>query len=343
MKYEKKQFVLDLEVGKPVNSVFVVSRKIVKKKKNGDDFCLVTLQDKGGDIQGVIWTEVFNRTPDFEEGDFVSVKGSVSEYRNARQLIVESLVRIDDESEIEYSDFIKTTKKDIAQMFSEIKSVVDSVNHKYLSQLLKLFFEDKKFARDFCSATAAVQYHHAYRGGLLEHTLYVCKVCDLVADVYQNINRDLLIAGALLHDIGKIKEYDVGVVIKVTDQGKLLGHISMGYSWVLEKITTIKGFPEDLRERILHIIISHHGYKEFGSPKRPKIMEAFIVHHVDHMDAEVAAYNLLIEEGSDDADWSHFVKGFERSVLLRRLDNADYCPQENNQVKSKGINQEGLF
>ncbi|MGM0365977.1 MAG: 3'-5' exoribonuclease YhaM family protein [Actinomycetota bacterium] len=343
MRNEKKQFVVDLEVGKPVNSIFAVSRKMVKKKKNGDDFCLITLQDKGGHIQGVIWTEVFSRMPEFEEGDFISVKGNVSQYRDSKQLTVEYLEKIADESAIEYSDFIRTTGKDIASMFSEIESIIDSVKNRHLRQLLEVFFKERKFARDFCTATAAVQYHHAYRGGLLEHTLSVCRVCDMVAGVYENTNRDLLIAGALLHDIGKIKEYEVGVIIKVTDQGKLLGHISMGYSWVLEKIGEIKGFPDDLRERVLHIIISHHGYKEFGSPKRPKIMEAFIVHHVDYMDAEVAAYNLLLEEGNDDSDWSQFVKGFERSVLLRRLDNADYSPQENSKAKGKGTGQEGLF
>lgn len=340
---QKKQFVADLKVGQNVWSIFAVGKKIVKKKKNGDDFCLVTLQDKGGEIQGVIWTEVFKNNTGFQEGDFVQVRGRVSQYRDAKQLIIEHIEKAEDANLINYADFIKTTKKNVNSMYAELLSLAESVHNKCLSQLLDDFFKDKQFAQDFRQATAAVQYHHAYRGGLLEHTLSVCRVCSLIADVYANVNRDLLICGALLHDIGKIKEYDVGVVIKVTDQGKLLGHISMGYSLVLEKITAIKDFPEDLKDRILHIIISHHGYKEFGSPKRPKIMEAFIVHHVDYMDAEVAAYNILLEEDNQNADWSHFIKGFERSVLLRKLDNSDYSPRQESKPKSKETGQQEMF
>lgn len=342
MNYRKKEFVNDLKVGSHINSVFVVAKKIVKKKKNGDDFCLLTLQDREGDIQAVVWTEALNQAADFKEGDFVAVAGSVSEYRSSKQLTIESLSKIEDKKNIDYTDFIKSTKRDVDEMFAEIKLKVDSVKNHYLKQLLQAFFGDKKFAADFCKATAAVQYHHAYGGGLLEHTLYVCRVCDLVADTYQNINRDLLIAGALLHDIGKMKEYEVGVVIKFTDEGKLLGHITMGYSWVLEKINQIKGFPADLKDRILHIILSHHGYKEFGSPKRPKILEAFIVHHVDYMDAEIAAYNDLFDQGSGDEGWSHFVKNFERSVLLRKLDDSGH-PYYPDQEDDGDGEQEGLF
>ncbi len=343
MKYEKKQFVSDLIEGKPVHSIFAVSRKLVKKKKNGQDYCLLTLQDKKGQIQGVAWTEVFKKAPDFKEGDFIEIKGHISRYRDSKQLTVEHLGKIEDTEALNDADYVKTTAGNVSTMYAEIMSLVGSVKQKHLSMLLKVFFEDEPFRKDFCKATAAVHYHHAYQGGLLEHTLSVCKVCHKISDAYEHINRDLLITGALLHDIGKIKEYELGTIIKVTDSGKLLGHISMGYSWVQDKISAIKDFPEDLKNRILHIIVSHHGYKEFGSPKRPKIMEAFVVHHVDYMDAELAAYHLLIEEGSDDAHWSHFVKGFERSVLLRKLDCLDEGPQESPKGKKSEIDQQNLF
>ncbi len=336
MKCEKKQFVLDLQIENKVDSIFMVSRKLIRKKKDGNDYCLLTLQDKGGEIQGVLWTDALNKNPDFSQGDIVHVQGIVSRYRDSKQVTVNQLKKVDLDKKY-YSDYIRTTKKDINKMFSELLSMVETVKNKHLRQLLKKFFKDKKFGLEFCHATAAVHCHHAYRGGLLEHTLSVCKVCDLAAGVYPNVDRDLLIAGALLHDIGKIKEYDVGMIIKVTDQGKLLGHISMGYSWVLDVINSIKDFPGDLRERILHIILSHHGYKEFGSPVLPKIMEAFIVHHIDYMDAQVAAYDLLLENGNDE-DWSHFIKSFERSVLLRKYEPGGMSG-ENRKINDKEIDQ----
>lgn len=320
----KKQYISDLKVGIPVDSLFVVSKKLVKKKKNGEDFCTVTLQDKEGSIEGVIWTEVLREIDDFSEGDFVLVKGGVSEYKGGRQLVVNSITKVTDKKDIEYSDFIRTTKRNIDDMFSELKSYISSIKNYYLKRLLHLFFDDKDFARDFCSATAAVQYHHAYRGGLLEHTLFMTKICSFLSKIYENLNRDLLIAGAILHDIGKIKEYKVDVIIKVTDEGKLLGHITIGYGWVLEKIKKIRNFPVDLKERLLHIILSHHGHKEFGSPKRPKILEAFVVYHVDHMDADVGGYNIILEESTGDEDWSSYAKNFEGSVMLKKLRLEDF-------------------
>ena len=315
----KKQYISDLKVGTFIDSLFVVSKKLIKKKKNNEDYCVVTLQDKEGSIEAVIWTEAFRNTEDFGEGDFVSVRGDVSEYRGGKQLTISFITKVKNKEDIEYSDFIRTTKEDTDGMFSEIKSYIGSIGNHYLKKLLNLFFEDKDFVRSFCHATAASMYHHAYMGGLLEHTLSVTKICDFLSGVYSNLNRDLLISGAILHDIGKIREYEVGVIIKVTDEGKLLGHITIGYGWILEKIKQIGGFPEDLKERILHMILSHHGHKEFGSPRRPKILEAFVLYHVDHMDADVGGYNIILEKSREGEDWSAFAKNFERSVMLKKL------------------------
>lgn len=204
-----------------------------------------------------------------------------------------------------------------------------------MRELLGIFFNDKDFVDDFCTATAAVQYHHAYRGGLLEHTLFMTKICDFLAGLYENLNRDLLITGAILHDVGKVKEYKTEIITKVTDEGKLLGHITIGYGWVLEKIQKIDDFPEDLKNRLLHIILSHHGYKEFGSPKRPKILEAFVIYHIDHMDADVGGYNILLEENSGEEGWSAFAKNFDGSVMLRRLKVEDFGDVEYNEKDSK--------
>jgi len=342
MDNRKNEFIGDLKAGHHIESVFAVSKKAVKQKKNNEEYCLLTLQDKQGEIQSVMWTEAFMAAPSFEEGDLVAVRGMVTDYRGSNQLAIDKLDKIKKSKDIDYADYIKSTQKDIGQMWAELKSKVEEVKNPYLRKLLDLFFQDNQFEQDFCHGTAAVQYHHAYLGGLLEHTLYVCRGCALIAETYPNINRDLLIAGALLHDVGKIKEYEVGLIIKFTDQGKLLGHIAIGYSWVLEKINLIQGFPPDLKDRILHIILSHHGYKEYGSPKRPKILEALVVHHVDYMDAEIAAFNELLSDQNQDGDWSPFLKNLDRSVLLRKLDESS-CNPSLDPDSNNGTSQEGLF
>jgi len=320
METGKKQFISDLEAGARADSIFMVAKKQVRKKKNGDDYCAVTLQDKEGSIEGVLWTEIYRSAGNFTEGDLVSVEGDVKEYKGIKQLVINSIKKIENKEDIEYSDYIKTSRRDIDEMFAEIKEYAARVKNPHLKKLIDLYFEDKEFVKDFKNAAAAVRYHHAFKGGLLEHTLAVTEICDAIFRVYHNLNYDLLISGAILHDIGKIREYKTLATTEVTDEGKLLGHITIGYGWVLEKIKQINGFPGDLRDRLLHIILSHHGQKEFGSPKRPKILEAFIVYYVDHMDADIGGYNIILEENKSGSDWSDYVKNFERSVFLKKLE-----------------------
>ncbi|MDD5622727.1 MAG: HD domain-containing protein [Actinomycetota bacterium] len=320
MEISKKQFISDLEVGGKADTIFIVANKHVRKKKDGKTYCAVTLQDRAGSIEGVLWTEVYCNTKDFAEGDFVLVRGDVKEYKGCRQLVIGSIIKIESKENIDYSDYIKTSGENIDEMFKRIKKYIAGIEDPHLKKLLDLFFEDKKFENDFKNSAAAVRYHHAFRGGLLEHTLSVTEICDAVYRIYRNLDYDLLISGAILHDIGKIREYRTKVTTEVTDEGRLLGHIIMGYGLVLEKIKEIDGFPADLSERLLHIVLSHHGQKEFGSPKRPRIPEAFIVYHVDYMDADIGGYNIAMEENKSGNDWSDYLRNFDRSVFLKKLD-----------------------
>ncbi len=355
MEIKKRQYISDLKIGTKVNTIFVLSRKQVKKKRNGDEYCTVNFQDKKGNIEGVLWTETYNNTEDFNEGDFVLVEGDVKEYKGSKQLTVSSLKKIEDEGDLEYSDYIKATNKDIDEMFSVLMEYIARIKNPYLKELTGGFFNDKNFVEDFKNSTAAVKYHHAFKGGLLEHTLSMTKICDCLSKIYNNLNYDLLISGAVLHDIGKIREYKTVVNTEVTDEGKLLGHITIGYGVVLEKIKQIKGFPDDLKNRLLHIILSHHGYKEYGSPKRPKILEAFVVFHVDYLDADIGGYNIILEENKNGADWSNYARNFEGSIFLKEIesgedgDNIDVTGtpekkhgKENHKVEDEN-SQEGLF
>ena len=326
----RKQLIKDLAPGTVINSVFLLTKKILKKKKNGEDFCIVAFQDKSGSIDGIIWTEACKKTDvlkkdRIKEGDFVNVKGFVSDYKESSQIDVSDISPIDPESQkdIDIKDYIKASKKIISEMFFELNSYVETIKDSFLQKLLKLFFEDAKFVEDFSISPAAVQYHHAYIGGLLEHTLSVASICNFLSGNYDNVDKDLIIAGAILHDVGKIDEYGVekkGALIKITDRGKLLGHITIGYGMILGKINQIKDFPEELKQRLLHIILSHHGHKEFGSPKRPKTLEAFIVYHADHLDADVGGFNFILENSASSSDWSDYLRNFERSIYLKKKD-----------------------
>jgi 3'-5' exoribonuclease len=323
MDFKKSQYISDLNIGTRVSTIFVLAKKQAKKKQNGEDYCVVNFQDREGNIDGILWTETYKGSGDFDQGDFVFVEGEVKEYKSSRQLVVSSLKKIKDKKALRYSDYIKTTSKNIDEMFSELIEYTSRIKNHYLGKLIDLFFNDKKFVENFKSSAAAVKYHHAFRGGLLEHTLSMTKVCDALARIYPNLSYDLLVCGAVLHDIGKIREYKTVVNTEVTDEGKLLGHITIGYGMVLEKIEQIKGFPDDLKNRLLHIILSHHGYREFGSPKRPKILEAFVVFHVDYLDADIGGYNIILDGNKSGADWSDYAKNFEGSVFLKELESGE--------------------
>jgi 3'-5' exoribonuclease len=333
----KKQFINDLVNDMPVDSVFVVSRKNVRQKKNKEEYCTLTLSDKSGNIESVIWTEGYRSSGMFNEGDFVRACGQVSEYRGLKQLTLNKVTKVTDKALIDENDFIKVTKKDIKKMFSDLRGYIDIVQNRYVQELLRSFFYDKTFSEKFCNATAASRNHHAYRGGLLEHTLSVTKISDYLSGLYENMNRDVILCGSMLHDIGKIEEYDVGAAIKMNNTGKLIGHIVIAYNWIEQKISTIESFPEDLRQRLLHVIISHHGFLEYGSPKEPKTIEAFAVYHADHLDADINGFNTIIEESCQDEEWSSYARNFERSVLLKKMDPG------NDQESKKPTPQEGLF
>jgi 3'-5' exoribonuclease len=319
---KKDKFIRDLRnsVNEKIASVFIVSKIILKQAKSrkagsaDEAYCLLKLQDKSGLIDAIIWPDVYRKfkkilDPESEtsgdkesqdagssaelkdeklkEEDCVEVEGVISEYRGDLQIVISSIKKADSGG-IDYSYFIRSLPEGNKQnLVLELEEIIGLVENKFLKSLLGLFFKDKKIFEDFNKSAAAVKYHHAYSGGLIEHSVKVAKNCIMVSGNYPDLNKDLLIAGALLHDIGKIEEYYTGLTIKITDEGNLLGHIAMGYGMVREKVKEIEGFPDKTAKELLHIIISHHGYKEFGSPRVPETPEAFVVYHMDHLDADI--------------------------------------------------------
>jgi 3'-5' exoribonuclease len=245
----------------------------------------------------------------------VQITARALNYKNAVQLSVSDIKKTGDE-EIDPADFFPVAVRDADEMFAEMMTFVDRITNEHLRKLLDAFFLDGEIQRLFKRAPAAKGFHHVYVGGLLEHTLSVVKILDVVAGHYENVNRDLLIAGGILHDIGKIYEFSYDSLIDYTDEGRLVGHIVMGVEMVDRKLEALDGFPPQLAMGIRHLILSHHGTLEFGSPKRPKTVEAMIVHYVDDMDAKVNSFQRFINDAAHDtdSDWTPFNRFFERFI-----------------------------
>lgn len=310
-------YIRDLQEGQTFSGFFLVVEKQLQPfaKKAGNYLSLV-LQDRTGTVQAKVWENADYLAQHFEVGDVVDVTASVGSYRGDLQLTISELRRAV-EGTFRWEDLVLATSRDIAEMKRAVQSLVKSVSSPYLRQLLSVFFRDPEISEQFAAAPAAKGMHQAYLGGLLEHTLNVWELAKTAAALRpHSVDMDLLLAGVLLHDIGKLKEYSYRGIIELTDEGKLLGHIMIGAHWVQGAIEKIPGFPRQLANRLLHMIISHHGRLEYGSPKRPKTVEACILHHADMMDAQVAHFVELAESVTDKSGWSRYDRALERAVYV---------------------------
>jgi len=272
------------------------------------------LGDRTGEVQAILWEGAEEKYPLLAQGDLVSVSGRVREYAGTLQINLDH-ISVYEDKDFDPADFLPVSSYNREEMLQALKQIIEGVKNPSLRELLDRFFLDNAWLKAFATAPAAKKNHQAYLGGLLEHTLKVTEAANKMADVYPQVDRDLLIAGAVLHDIGKIEEYQFDKNIDFTDQGRLLGHIVIGLQKIEEKLQELNGFPESLRLKLLHIITSHHGNYEWQSPKRPKFLEAAIIHHLDNMDAIVDMFSTAAGESYDPKSaWTGWVKGLERFV-----------------------------
>lgn len=309
-----KQFVKDLEFGKKVESKFSVKyRHPPREYMNGFMF-VVGLADKTGEIEAMYWggknlEKVRNVYESFREGDVVYVLGVAGEFRDKLKIDVnegEGSIRKTEEYEIE--DFIAESERNVEEMASELREIINSISSSHLKSLLNCFFGDSKFFEEFKKAPAAMYIHHACIGGLLEHTLGVVKLCGAACSIYPQMDRELVVTGAILHDIGKLRELRVTTNIKISEEGMLRGHIIIGDELVQKKIKSIEGFPEALRLKLSHIILSHHGSNEYQSPKEPQFPEAVAVHYADEFDAKLYQYMEIKEKAKESNDFRAYSK-----------------------------------
>lgn len=295
---------------------FYVQTKQMGATRSGNPFLSLKLADKSGAIDGKVWDSAEEWGELFEEGDFISVGGKVGSFNNVLQISIKSLRRLD-EDKVRIEDFLPASTRDRDEMFHELLVWVERISAPHLRHLLENILRDDDIADRFRRAPAAKGMHHVWIGGLLEHTLELVVLCDDVVKHFPAVNRDLLISGAILHDLGKIWEYSYAKSIDYTTGGRLLGHIAMTIDLLGERIRGIEGFPDETAMLLKHMILSHHGELEFGSPKRPKTLEAIVLHYLDNLCSKVNGFISLMErEKIKPGGWSSYQRMYERPFYL---------------------------
>ncbi len=281
----KRVFVGEMVENQNVDSVFLLAEKHIAETRSGGSYLRLRLSDRTGEIEGRVWEQALELAKEFQKDDFVRTKGRIIRYQDTLQIIIHHIERVSDSS-VDPCDFLPTSTRDIETMWEELQAMARRIGNQSLRGLIDAFLQDPDFSAKFKRAPAAKKLHHVYIGGLLEHTLNVCHLVLAIKPVYPGLNQDVLLAGAILHDIGKIDELTYTRSFNYSDQGRLLGHIVMGAEMLERKLSTLKGFSEELSLVLKHLIISHHGQYLWGSPKRPKTLEAVILHYLDDMDAK---------------------------------------------------------
>ncbi len=316
---EKKNiYIRDIKSGDKVSDYFLVAEKNLAFSQKGAPYLNVRLKDKTGELDGKIWDNAREWDKAFKKGDIVRVEARSANYKNVIQLSIMELKKAADE-DITLSDYLPAARRDGGVMLAELMIIVESVDNPHLKALLYAFFQDEEIADLFKRAPAAKGFHHIYLGGLLEHTLSVARLLDLACAQYEGIDRDLLLTGGILHDIGKIYELSYGRTVEYTDEGRLVGHIVMGAEMVDKRIAAREDFPAHLALKLRHVMLSHHGDLEYGSPKRPKTVEALIVHFIDDLDAKVNAFQEFIAAAPDDeSDWTPYHRLLERFIYKNK-------------------------
>ena len=300
---------------KVVTSTFVVVAKQIKPKKTGEPYLALTLGDRSGQLEAKMWDNVEEVLEAFEQDDFLKVKGLINKYKQRFQLTIHKLRKLGD-SEIEFDDYLPKTTKDIDELWQTLANFVAGFQNAHLKTLVQNFMADPELARAYRCAPAAKTLHHAYIGGLLDHVVSLFRSCDLISRNYPQINRDLLMTGAFLHDIGKIHELTYNRSFSYTTKGQLLGHMIIELEMLQAKLALQPGFPEELKTMLEHLIISHHGEYEFGSPKLPMFPEALMLHYLDDLDSKMEAMRAQFERDSTlDGPWTTYNPSLGRPLL----------------------------
>ena len=329
----KEQFIRDLRPGDRVLSFFLVKHKQLEyfRDRTRGQFLTLVLADHTGEMLARVWEDAPQLAETFQQGQVVKVLGYVEEYLGRSQIIVRKLRPARDD-EYTLDDFLPRTEKDIAALMQAVRETIDEVQNPHLRALLESFFGDEEFVAAFQRAPCARRIHHAYLGGLLEHVVEVVSLCRALCDLFPQIDRDLLLTGALLHDVGKTLEFEYATDIAYSDAGRLQGHVVLGDRLIAQRIAALPDFPAELAMRLSHMVLSHHGRYEWGSPRRPKTLEACALHYVDNLDAQVNRFIQILAARRDlSKPWTEY------DTLLKRYLYAGPGEQEDLSVEETGM------
>lgn len=311
-----KQLIKDIRDGDFISSFFQIEGgQLNEFKSKSGKFAVLNLSDRSGVIRAVCWENGEKVYHSLEVGGIAYLQGRVNVFNNNLQINVDK-IHMAQQGEFESSDFLPVGEVDVDARFAYVREIMETVKNPYLKKLLELFFDDPEIAEPFKRSPAAKSIHHNYIGGLIEHITNCVTIAETLCGIYPQLNRDLLITGTLLHDIGKIRELSFDTKIDYTDEGRLTGHLVIGERMLWERIRTIEGFPTHLENEILHLIISHHGENNTGSPKRPKMAEACALHFLENLDAQTKRFIQLIEGSNSPGKsaWTTYDRMLERYV-----------------------------
>jgi len=314
----KALYAAEIHENQLIDSLFLVAAKNHGVTKGGSSYLTLKLLDRSGEIEGRVWERAEDLARGFERNDFVRVRGQATRYQGKMQIRIQDVMRVDEKT-VAAEDFLPQSSLDPEAMIEELKTLVRGIRNPYLLALAEAFFADQQLMERLRRAPGAKTVHHPYLSGLLEHTLSLLKLILKVVENYRGIDVDLLLIGGFLHDIGKVYELSFERALDYTDQGQLLGHLVMEVEMVNQKIATVPDFPEELAMLVKHMLVSHHGAYEFGSPKLPQTLEAVILHTLDDLDGKIQAIQNLPEK-EPGSRWTAFHRAYGRSFYRGGLE-----------------------
>lgn len=308
------KFIETFREGMHVSGVYLCKTKQISLTKNGKEYGSLTLQDKTGTIDAKIWELSSPGISEFSAMDYVCVDADITMFQGSFQMNIKR-IRQADEGEYTPGDYLPVTSKDVQQMYHELTQYITTIRNESLRKLASSFFvQDAAFVKMFCNHSAAKSVHHSFVGGLLEHTLSVVKLCDYFSKQYPLLNRDLLLTAAMFHDVGKTKELSVFPENDYTDEGQLIGHIVIGVQMIQERIAAQGGFPQKLESELVHCILAHHGELEYGSPKKPALIEAMALNLADNADAKLETMTEILKGAGDNSGWLGYNRFMESNI-----------------------------
>jgi len=305
-----------LKVKDKLEHFLLLTHITVKSTKTGKEYLDLELRDHTVSLNAKMWGNFESFLPIAKIGSVVKILGILDEFNNQPQIKIDRIRIATEDEKVTPADFLPKSKRSLKEMETELASRINSIKELHLRQLLEQLLNEENF-RKYKQVPAGKAWHHAYIGGLLEHTLEIVKICDLMCDIHSEINRDLIITGAILHDLGKIEELEFKSGFEYTDKGKLLGHIVIVANIIETECTKIEGFPEELKNHLLHLVLSHQGKLEYASPVVPKTLEAIVLYHADELSAKTNAYKgAIMNEMANDNSWTRYLPLAETSLFI---------------------------